>query len=257
MTRQRLDSLRRRLSRDQILHEMYKTNMNELLSKSYAEAVLENDVKKPDGAAWYLPHHPVLNKNKPGKVRVVFYCAAIHRGISLNSKVLQGPDLTSKLIGVLLRFRQEKIAVTADIESMFHQVRVNQHHRDYLRFLWWPDGDLSEDARIYIMNVHLFGGVWSPNCCSFALKYTAEQHQSEFDKETVESVNNDFYVDDFLKSCTSAQQASRLVTQLCSLLSMGGFRLTKWVSNSHEVLSKIPEAERSAKICSLHLLDGS
>ena len=69
---------------------------------------------------WYLPHHPVLNPHKPDKVHTVFDCAVRYSGTSLNDQVHQGPDLTSKLVGVLLRFRQEKVAFMADIESMFH-----------------------------------------------------------------------------------------------------------------------------------------
>jgi hypothetical protein len=38
--------------------------------------------------------------------------------------LLQGPDLTNNLIGILISFRQEKIAFAADIEKMFYQVQV-------------------------------------------------------------------------------------------------------------------------------------
>ena len=57
-----------------------------------------------DGSLWYLHHHGVCNPNKPGKVRVVFDCACQWKGVSLNKELLQGPDLTSSLIGVLLSF---------------------------------------------------------------------------------------------------------------------------------------------------------
>ena len=39
----------------------------------------------------------------------------------------------------LLRFRQEPIAVTCDIEGMFHQVHINPERCDLLRFLWWEE----------------------------------------------------------------------------------------------------------------------
>ena len=38
------------------------------------------------------------------KLRVVFDCGATYGGASLNAELLQGPDLTSSLIGVLTRF---------------------------------------------------------------------------------------------------------------------------------------------------------
>jgi len=54
---------------------------------------------------------------------------------------MQGQDLTNKLFGVLSRFRQEPVAVMADIKAMFNQVRVVEEDRDVLRYLWWPDGN--------------------------------------------------------------------------------------------------------------------
>ena len=33
----------------------------------------------------------------------------------------------------------------ADIRSMFYQVRVSKSDIDFLRFLWWRDGDIEQD----------------------------------------------------------------------------------------------------------------
>ena len=71
-----------------------------------------------------------------GKVGVVFDCAASYQGRSLNNELLTGPDLLRSLIGVLLRFRLGRIAFTADIQFMFHQVYVANEDQDFLRFLW-------------------------------------------------------------------------------------------------------------------------
>ncbi|KAA3673840.1 uncharacterized protein DEA37_0010855 [Paragonimus westermani] len=79
---------------------------------------------------------------KPLKLRIVFDCAANYAGKSLNDQLLWRPDLTNSLTGVLLRFRQEKIAVVVDIEAMFHQVRVPGKDRDTLRFLWWTNAEM-------------------------------------------------------------------------------------------------------------------
>ena len=45
--------------------------------------------------------------------------------MSLNDALMQGPHLSSDLVGVLIRFRKELIAVTGDIPAMFHQVKVH------------------------------------------------------------------------------------------------------------------------------------
>ena len=130
-----------------------------------------------------------------------------------------------------MRFRENPVAIKADVEAMFHQVRVRPDDVDTLSFLWFPENDLSKDPQEYRMLVHLFGGVWSPSCANYALRRTAEDNRDKFGKEAVETVTNDFYVDDCLKSLKTEEEAVEQVQQLRELLACGGFRLTKWLSN--------------------------
>ena len=128
----RLDRLKTRFTKDAKYKKNYVDFIDDMIKKGYAEKV-----EPVEENAWYIPHHSVYHPRKPNKIRVVFDCSAEYQGESLNRHLLQGPDLTNTLTGVLCRFRQEKVAFTCDIESMFHQVRVNEEHCDYLRFLWW------------------------------------------------------------------------------------------------------------------------
>ena len=109
----------------------------------------------------------MLNVNKPNKVRVVLDAAAQFDGISLHDRLYHGPDLTNNLVGVLIRFREEETAFTADIEAMFHQVKVILDDADALRFLWW-DTALSLPPKEYQMLVHIFGATSSPCCANRA-----------------------------------------------------------------------------------------
>lgn len=88
--------------------------MNELLVKGYAEKVPEEELDPGDGKLWYIPHHGVYHPTK-GKIRVVFNCGVGYQGTSLNAQLLQSPDLTSSLIGVVSRFRKEPVVIMADI----------------------------------------------------------------------------------------------------------------------------------------------
>lgn len=127
---QRLELLKKRLTRDDGLHQKYTAFMEDLEKKGYAQKVPEEKVDCHT-FGWYLPHHPVSNPRKPEKTRVVFDCAATYGGTSLNKKLMQGPDLTNTLIGVLTRFRQERTAIMADVESMFYQVHVSPQDRNF------------------------------------------------------------------------------------------------------------------------------
>ncbi|XP_071948929.1 uncharacterized protein [Antedon mediterranea] len=183
----RLNLLKSRLIKDSTLHTKYTQFMNDLLLKGYAEKALQKDQPR-----WYLPHHPVLNPQKPGKVRVVFDGSAKYQGVCLNDKLYQGPDLTNTLVGVLLRFRLGPIAFAADIEKMFYQVKVGETDSHYLSHLWWEDGNLNMNPQEYQMVVHLFGGKSSPSCSNFALRKVAKDHADDFDPVVTNAVNNNF-----------------------------------------------------------------
>ena len=247
----RLGLLKKRLLKDPQLHRKYSLFMDDLFDKGHAQKVPEG--QREDSPSWYLPHHPVIHPQKPNKVRVVFDCAAKFQNVSLNQQILQGPDLTNSLIGVLTRFREQPIAIMADIEKMFYQVRVPIEDSRYLRFLWWPSGEMDKEPEEFQMLVHLFRGVSSPSCANYALQKTAEDNAEHFDKDTIQTVRRNFYVDDCLKSVEDNQQASRLVDQLRQLLAKGGFRLTKWVSNAYDVIQSVPVSERASSVKELDL----
>lgn len=249
---QRVGSLKRKLLRNQEFHQDYTKFMTETIEKGYAKEVPYAEIDKESGRIWYIPHHGVYHPTKH-KLRVVFDCAATYQGTSLNMQLLQGPDLTSTLIGVLTRFRQEPIAFMSDIEGMFYQVRVPVEDSDMLRFLWWPQGDLNLELKEYRMAVHLFGATSSPSCASYALRKCAEDNRSGYSSEAINTVLRNFYVDDCLKSVSTEEQAVALIQDLRDLCATGGFKLTKWISNSRAVLASVPEDDRAKEVKELDL----
>ena len=244
----RLGYLKKRLSADPGLSKQYVEAMQRNETLGYIERVDESLVRGE--RLWYLPHHPVTNPKKPGKVRIVFDCASKYRGLSLNDCILQGPDWTTPLLEVLCRFRLGDVAVAADIQEMFLQVKVPSNHRDALRLLWWPNGDLNEQPVEYRMTVHPFGAVSSPFCANYALRQTACRYGSQFPPTVTTSVTDSFYVDDFLRSFDDVDSAIEHMRQLTNLLKLGGFRLTKWLSNSRATITTIPEIDRAPSVLS-------
>ena len=176
----RASCLKRKLSSDTKLRDDYVVFLEEVISAGYPEKVPQNVLDRSDGKVWFIPHHSVYHNKKPDKICVVFNCSAQFHGTSLNNELFQGPDLTNSLVGVLIRFRQDPVAVVGDVQSMFHQVRVPEEDSDLLQFLWWPKGDLAKKLEEYRMTVHLFGAVSSPSCANFAMRRNAENHKHEF-----------------------------------------------------------------------------
>ena len=131
----RLTSTCRTLDKNPIMKEQYFTFMQKIFDNDHAEIVLQEDLR-PDKLCWYLPHFGVYHPKKKDKIRVVFDSAAESNGVSLNKLLLVGPDLTNNLLGVLLRFRHNPVALVGDIEQMFHSFKVKKESRNFLRFLW-------------------------------------------------------------------------------------------------------------------------
>lgn len=244
----RLQSLKRRLKKNNDILQKYKSVIEDHIDKGYARRLPDESIHQTDKAVWYLPHHAVFNARKPDKLRVVYDCAAKWKGLSLNDQLLQGPDMTNSLVGVLTRFRERPIALASDIEAMFLQVKVHPKDRDMLRFLWYEDGDLDKPPTEFQMLSHVFGATSSPSIAGFALRRTAEDNRENFDVNVVNSVYRNFYVDDFLKSVSTVDEARDMAKNITSLLQRGGFRLTKWISNDMSVLNTIPEEERAKSV---------
>lgn len=252
VAKQRIHGLKRKFQKNARFHEEYTVFLSNVINKGYAEQVPQHRLEPCEGKVWYIPHHGVHHPKK-GTLRVVFDCGAEFKGVSLNSQLLQGPNLTSTLVGVLMRFREEPVALMADIQAMFHQVNVAEEHVDFLRFLWWPEGNLEQDLVEHRMKVHLFGATSSPSCACFALRKTAEDSRTIFPKEVIDTVSRNFYMDDLLKSLLTEEDAINMVNNLRAICNRGGFNLTKWISNSRKVLQNIPEEHKAKNLYELDL----
>ena len=180
----------------------------------------------------------------------MFDAAAKSRGTSLNENLLKDPDLLSSLIEIL-RYRINEFAVMGDIEQMLHQVNVPTTDRDALRFLWRDNVEhIIED---YIMNVHLFGKKDLPCCSQWTLKQTVLEKGCKYPQRVSDTILENFYVDNFLDSFVSEQEAIETMYKIRELLSALGFNLTKFLSNSHKIVKSLPNSILLSKLVDLDL----
>ena len=201
-----LKSLEKRLFRDQDLRVKYEKSIKDDVDKGYVVQVLNSkDPSERSRREWYLPHHPVVNPNKPNKMRRVLNGAAKFHGTSLNKSLLTGPDLLQRLIHTLIRFRQYQYAVSADIEGMFLQVGVLPQDQPCLRFLWREDP--STDVMVYQYTRHIFGAKDLPTCANYALQRTAKDNSRQY-PDASQAVLEKFYMDDYLDSLDEPQNGT-------------------------------------------------
>ncbi|XP_058837183.1 uncharacterized protein LOC131693415 [Topomyia yanbarensis] len=255
MAVKRFECLERRMLRDPELAANLKKQIAEYQLKGYAHRATQKELALADPKrVWYLPLGVVTNPRKPGKVRLIWDAAAKVDGISLNSMLLKGPDQLSSLPGVLLRFRQYKVGVSADIREMFHQLLICEPDRHSQRFLFRSDP--SRPVETYIMDVATFGSTCSPASAQYAKNKNAEEFVARYPR-AVEGIQRNHYVDDYLDSFESVDEAERVSRAVGAIHQKGGFHLRNWLSNSAEVLRGLnEEATNASKNLCLSTTDG-
>ena len=212
----------------------------------HAEAVPLGDLDKQEHEVFYLPMHAVYKSSSTTtKLQTVFDASAkSSSGVSLNDTLLVGPTVHRPLIDVLLRFRQHRIALTADVSKMYRAVELPLADRDLHRFVWRFNS--KEVLKVYRMTHVTFGVSASSFAANMAVKQNAIDHAYECPL-AADVVEKSFYVDDCLSGADDRETAIKLQEQLRDLFARGGFLLRKWNSNDPLVLQGIPEDLRDSR----------
>ncbi|XP_070206193.1 uncharacterized protein [Littorina saxatilis] len=244
----RAKALEASLKKNPVKREHFFQFMEKILKSGSAEEVPQGKA----GHCWYLPLFGVYHPKKPDKLRGVFDSSATFEGVSLNSLLLSGPDLTNSLLGILLRFRRDAVAIAGDIEQMFYQFFVDQEHRDLLRFFWYRGNNFDAPLVEHRMCVHVFGNSPSPAVATYGLRKSIAHSAPDVKK----FVERDFYVDDGITSVPEVDQAVHLMQRTQrELQKNGGINLHKVVSNSRSVLAAFPRKELSTELQNLQPTD--
>ena len=129
----------------------------------------------------------------------MFDCKAEFEGKSVNIEFLTGPDLANHFVSILIRFREERVAVMDDVESMYYQVQIPENQLTYLKFLWSENYDKECHPQEFTMHAHVYGRTSPGGGSNYALCTTAVDNDAEFGRAAASIFHNNFYVDDLLK----------------------------------------------------------
>ncbi|XP_035918481.1 uncharacterized protein LOC118516615 [Anopheles stephensi] len=239
--------LERRMERDGQLKLQVQRQIRDLLDKQYVhKATAQELVEADQNRVWYLPIGVITNPNKPGKVRLIWDAAAKAQGVSLNDMLLKGPDEVMSLPGVLFRFRLYAVAACADVKEMFLQIRVRKEDKHAQRFLWRDNP--SDELSTYIVDVVTFGSTCSPATAQYVKARNAKEHIEQFPR-AVEGILESTYVDDYLDSFGTVEEACQVSREVREIFSNGGFELRNWSSNRLAVLKSLDEPDGSNVKC--------
>ncbi|XP_055928220.1 uncharacterized protein LOC129959422 [Argiope bruennichi] len=197
------------------------------------EELNSEDLK--DSKCHYLPHRPVIKNNSPTRIRSVFDGSAKSKGSpSLNDCLVTGPNLVELIPTLINRFRIGKYGVIADIHKAFLQIQLNDSDKDYLRFLWWQDGD-SNNVKIYRHCRVVFGIKSSPFLLGATLNHLLDGAPDCY-KMTAQHLQKYMYVDNCVASVKSEADLTQFINESTKIMALGKFDLRGWQHNSFESL---------------------
>ena len=212
VAKRRFKSLTKKFNRDQSLYERYDAVIQDYLNEGIVEEVTE---EKSIGPMYYMPHHAVVKEERTTtKVRIVFD-ASSHEGNSpsLNQCLFAGPNLNPDLLSILLKFREHKVAIMADITKAFLQISLNEADRDVLRFLWTKDKTFSnEEVNLITLRMTRvpFGVTSSPFLLAATITHHLERYENIY-PDIVKNMRECLYVDDLITGATDVNSAENIL----------------------------------------------
>ncbi|XP_003737425.1 uncharacterized protein LOC100899386 [Galendromus occidentalis] len=230
--------------------------INDLLEQGFVEPARS---PRPGEEAHYLPLLAVVKKAASSadklKVRVVNDAGARSKDeAGLNDVLFQGENLIADILIILLRFRQLRIVITADIEKAYLLFEITSEHRTFLRFLWPlgigtnPKADIREFQSCRLS----FGLISAPglHCAGIRHHLTEKMQKRPEHREPLEFITQHFYVDDILLGTKSIEEGKKRVTTLVEVFKAGCFPLKKFATSSKELGRFIQENYPDASVTS-------
>lgn len=234
MAKCRFLSLERRLERDADLKHRYNEFIKEYILLGH---MTENNKRLPQNKhQYFLPHHCVLRESSATtKLRVVFDASAKSTsGKSFNDIQMVGPTVQDDVFSILLRFRQHRYVVTADVEKMFRAVLVEPCQRPLQQIIFRFDS--SEPLRTFTLDTVSYG---TASAGYLATKCLVSLAEHAVDAKVKDAICHNFYCDDYLYSGSSVEEVINTSKGVIAALESAKFNLRKWQSNSRDILESI------------------
>uniref|UniRef100_L7LX93 Putative tick transposon n=1 Tax=Rhipicephalus pulchellus TaxID=72859 RepID=L7LX93_RHIPC len=227
--------------------QAYDKAIREYFDKHIAEKVEEDDGSETQTKfVYYMPHQAVIKKERTTtKIRIVFDASSSQNpGQSLNDNLENGPNLNPDITSLLMNFRQNRIAMSSDVEKAFLQIAIHEHDRDALRFLWWEKTPSEVTPSPMIRTWRMTRVTFGTTPSSFLLAATIQRHLDDFEEkypEVVAQLRKGIYVDDVLLGANEYSAAAKLYKEARDIFRNAGMNLRKWTSNDAKLRSLFDE----------------
>ncbi|XP_022836586.1 uncharacterized protein LOC111363955, partial [Spodoptera litura] len=223
-------SLERKFKSQPLFKKRYCEFMKEYINLNHMSPCSPDSQR----VSFFIPHHGVERESSlTTKLRVVFNASSpTTSGTSFNDLQMIGPTVQDDLMSILLRFRQYKYVVCADVEKMYRQVVVHPDDR-HLQQILWRENPL-EPMVAYQLNTVTYGTASAPFLATRCLRQIGLDCT---DNKIATIIKHDFYVDDLLSGGDTVEEVREIRRKVTVELASAGMPLRKWKSNCASVVT--------------------
>lgn len=231
-----------KLAEKRLLHQEKRLQNRPEIYEDYRRFMREYEhlghlsvVERPDFGC-YLPHHAVIKENsETTKLRVVFDGSAkTSSGKSFNDIQYVGPVVQDDLFSILLRFRQHRYVVSADVEKMYRQILVKENQR-HLQLILWREHN-SQPIKIFQLNTVTYGTASAPYLSTRCLLQLSNECS---DENIAKLIKEDFYVDDYFSGAETIADLRHNIKSVTEVLNSACLPLRKFRTNVPLVFDNI------------------
>ena len=131
-------------------------------------------------------------------------------------------------------------------KNVYLQIEVKEQDRSHFRLLW-RDLHPNREPDVFEFNRVVFRKNSAPMESQFVAQENARRYQDHYPL-AAETVLKSTYMDDSIDSVENDEEGMKLYRQLKALWGAANMQARLWISNSPEVMEKIPAEERATEI---------
>ena len=108
-----------------------------MVKQGVAERLRTSETQEYNGPIYYLSHQEVMMPDSDSTLHsIVINSSARYMNNILKDYRAKGPDLLNNLLGFLISFKVNKVAIVGDISKMYHTLKIYVLDQQTHRFLW-------------------------------------------------------------------------------------------------------------------------
>ena len=232
-----LRSTEKRLLKNKDYAKLYQKQIEDLLKRKVSRKVSEQELREWKGPKFFITHHSILKpESESTPIRVVYDSSHKHpiddcsrnktEEVAINDFMAKGPSGLNHMFGILIRFREGRVAFIGDISKMFHSIDL--YPEDHMvRLFLWRDLDQEREPEVYAITKLNMGDKPSAAIAQIALQETAKMAPEELEHAQSVILRNS-YMDDISDSCDSTEEARQITSDITKILDKGGFKIKEW-----------------------------